>query len=169
MTYYFIPSFFASTSNIIKRHIFTTKMSASSSNIYITWEKTKWFIIIKNENLKLCLDKNTIFTSSRIDCGELPANNFEHMKSTNVGSGSPIYSIIFLLIHDWTFFLIVPSISVRSSGWLKRSSLSIGILSIICLCNFRFSSCERTMSASDFFCPSPSRLEDFFAFAAASS
>ena len=111
--------------------------------------------------------KLTILTSSRMDCGVLPASNFEQIKSTKVGSGSPMYSIIFLLIQDWTFFLMVPSISCRSSGWLKRSSFSMGILSMICLCILRFSSCERARSASFFFCSSPSRFA--FCFAAFSS
>lgn len=41
----------------------------------------------------------TICTSSSIPCGALPARTFEQMKSTKVGSGSPMYSMIFLLIH----------------------------------------------------------------------
>lgn len=58
----------------------------------------------------------TIWTSSKIPCGVLPANTFEQMKSTSVGSGSPMYSMIFLLIHGRIFFSIsVLSISLQSN------------------------------------------------------
>jgi hypothetical protein len=52
----------------------------------------------------------TICTSSRMPCGAEPASTLLQMKSTSVGSGSPMYSIIFLLIHGRIFF----SISVLS-------------------------------------------------------
>jgi hypothetical protein len=49
--------------------------------------------------LKMLSWQLTICTSSSIPCGALPARTLEQMKSTKVGSGSPMYSMIFLLIH----------------------------------------------------------------------
>lgn len=48
----------------------------------------------------------TICTSSRMPCGAEPHTTLLQMKSTNVGSGSPMYSMIFLLIHGLIFFSI---------------------------------------------------------------
>lgn len=52
----------------------------------------EWFYSSPKSQLTIC-------TSSNIPCGALPASTFEQMKSTKVGSGSPMYSMIFLLIQ----------------------------------------------------------------------
>ena len=105
--------FFNDSHNICKTRVLLLKYAGSLIILFFrNWQ---------TEHFNMSPTLLTIVISLRILAAELCANNLEQMKSVNVASSSPIYSMIFLLIQG--FILLSINTYKRSKEWSQKKKI----------------------------------------------